>query len=262
LKGLVVALHGCKCWTRLKVLCEASTKILGNKHAVQTKESGYLKSVFVRVTQIWPLKYVFKILKKILSLAGLSPKIENVGTVESKSPYGRRFVSGRKRLGRFARLLLSLAPQKLQCALGYHSAESIGQAGGSDDIRKSPLKPCGKGSKRKQDDLEVEEQQSWVALMNEDLPDEDEEDDPTYEPSNTDTDSEEHHSKNDTESDLEIEEKEGVVMLKESPAKKPEAMVNGDPSNKEEKLTNGNPVDENQKTEDEQQKEITNSSAE
>ncbi|KAE8631931.1 hypothetical protein XENTR_v10001364 [Xenopus tropicalis] len=239
--------------------CREASK---NKHAVQTKESGYLKSVFVRVTQIWPLKYVFKILKKILSLAGLSPKIENVGTVESKSPYGRRFVSGRKRLGRFARLLLSLAPQKLQCALGYHSAESIGQAGGSDDIRKSPLKPCGKGSKRKQDDLEVEEQQSWVALMNEDLPDEDEEDDPTYEPSNTDTDSEEHHSKNDTESDLEIEEKEGVVMLKESPAKKPEAMVNGDPSNKEEKLTNGNPVDENQKTEDEQQKEITNSSAE
>lgn len=49
------------------------------------------------------------------------------------------------------------------------------------DLRKSPLKPCGKGSKRKQDDLEMEEQHSWVTFLAEDLPDEDQVDDPTYE---------------------------------------------------------------------------------
>ncbi|KAG8454742.1 hypothetical protein GDO86_001096 [Hymenochirus boettgeri] len=211
------------------------------KPPIQSKESGYLKSVFLRVAQVWPLKYVFKILKKILSFAGISLEVENIGSTESKSPYGRRFVSGRKRIGRFARLLLSVAPHRLQCALGYHLSESIGQSAGSDDIRKSPLKASGKGSKRKQEDLEVEEQHSWVALMNDDLPDEDQEDDPTYEPSNTDTDSEEHHSKNDTESDLEVEEKDGVVMLKESPNKNTEdTMVNGEtkPTNEDKPAIN------------------------
>uniref|UniRef100_A0A8C5M5H9 Uncharacterized protein n=1 Tax=Leptobrachium leishanense TaxID=445787 RepID=A0A8C5M5H9_9ANUR len=175
---------------------------------------GIVKSLLFRMTRIWPLKYMFNILKKIGSFAGFS-EVENIGATGPNSPRVRRFVSGRKRIGRLTRIILYFTPHRLQCALGYHSNESIGQASGLEDIKKSPLKPCGKGSKRKQDDLDLEEQHSWVTFMNEDLPD-DEPDDPTYEPSNSDTDSEEQHSKNDTESDIEIEERDGVTMLKES----------------------------------------------
>ncbi|XP_040197835.1 uncharacterized protein LOC120930723 [Rana temporaria] len=111
------------------------------------------------------------------------------------------------------------------------------------EIRKSPLKPHGKGSKRKQDDIEVEEEyHSWVTFMAEDLPDEDQEDDPTYEPSKfSNSDSEENRSKNDTESDLEVEEKDGMLMLKESTQ---------DPPANEAQIQNGEiePINEEQKT--------------
>ncbi len=51
-------------------------------------------------------------------------------------------------------------------------------------MRCSPTKPCGKGSKRKQDDLDEEEeveQQSWVEELNQDLAEEDHAADPDYE---------------------------------------------------------------------------------
>lgn len=52
------------------------------------------------------------------------------------------------------------------------------------EIRVSPTKPCGKGSKRKQDELEDEdeEQPTWVATLSKELTDEDlPEEDPDYE---------------------------------------------------------------------------------
>lgn len=52
------------------------------------------------------------------------------------------------------------------------------------EVRCSPTKPCGKGSKRKQDDLDEEEeleQQSWVEALNQELIDEDQSADPDYE---------------------------------------------------------------------------------
>lgn len=55
------------------------------------------------------------------------------------------------------------------------------------EVRVSPTKPCGKGSKRKQDDLEEdddeegEEHQSWVESLTQELVDEGSEKDPDYE---------------------------------------------------------------------------------
>lgn len=52
------------------------------------------------------------------------------------------------------------------------------------EVRCSPTKPCGKGSKRKQDDLDEEdeaEQQSWVEALTQELAEEDHGADPDYE---------------------------------------------------------------------------------
>lgn len=52
------------------------------------------------------------------------------------------------------------------------------------EVRCSPTKPCGKGSKRKQDDLDEEEevdQQSWVEALTQELAEEDHVVDPDYE---------------------------------------------------------------------------------
>ncbi|XP_066458142.1 uncharacterized protein [Eleutherodactylus coqui] len=182
------------------------------KSLTHVQNSGWLKLLLSRIFCICPLKYVLKSLKM---LAGLPQEVENMACADQISPRKRRFVSGKKRLGRLARLILFIAPNKMQGALGYRTVEDIGKTS-TDDIKKSPLKPCGKGSKRKQDDLDIEEQHSWVTFMTEDLPDEDEDGDATYEPSNSESDSEENKSKNDTESDLEVEERDGIVMLKES----------------------------------------------
>ncbi|EMP25745.1 hypothetical protein UY3_17186 [Chelonia mydas] len=145
----------------------------------------------------------------------------------------------------------------------------MGQSRIPEEIRKSPVKPSGKGSKRKQDDVALEEHQSWVEILQQELPEEDEAEDSTYEvpelpgPSRllqkekwwlanrqlsfqsremgqkywhdeccstdcsrfhvnhqtqSETDSEEYRSQNDTETDLEFEEKDGVLVLKASPS--------------------------------------------
>lgn len=52
------------------------------------------------------------------------------------------------------------------------------------EVRCSPTKPCGKGSKRKQDDLDEEEeaeQHSWVEALTHELAEEDRGADPDYE---------------------------------------------------------------------------------
>ncbi|KAI4899976.1 hypothetical protein NFI96_001444 [Prochilodus magdalenae] len=93
---------------------------------------------------------------------------------------------------------------------------SAGQAGSVCEVRCSPTKPCGKGSKRKQDDMDEDdepEQQSWVEALTQELTDEDHAGDPDYEPSAIETDSEEYRSHNETESDIEVEK--GVVVIKD-----------------------------------------------
>ncbi|XP_077334675.1 uncharacterized protein LOC143976064 [Lithobates pipiens] len=222
---------------------ENGVEDLKAKSSVPAESQGFIKSLLLRISRIWPLKYVFVILKKIASFAGFT-EVEKIGIADQMQSPRRRFLSGKKRIGRLARLILFVTPYRLQCALGYHAAEKIGNAECSDEIRKSPLKPHGKGSKRKQDDMECEEEyHNWVTFMAEDLPDEDQEDDPTYEPSkSSDSDSEENRSKNDTESDVEVEEKDGVLMLKECTQDTPaneEPIQNGEiePNNEEQKTS-------------------------
>ncbi|XP_067254796.1 oogenesis-related [Chanodichthys erythropterus] len=141
----------------------------------------------------------------------ISPAVDEKGG----SPKDRPCRTVRKRLHRATRLLLAILPRRIQSALGYPVCTSIGCAV-SPEVRCSPTKPCGKGSKRKQDDLDEEEeveQQSWVEALNQELAEEDHVADPDYEPSAVETDSEEYRSHNDTESDLEMEK--GVVVIKD-----------------------------------------------
>lgn len=70
-------------------------------------------------------------LKKIAVFTGLSEEVENVGSADQTSPNKRRFLSGKKRIGRLARLILMVTPYRIQCALGYRAGESIGKT--SDD---------------------------------------------------------------------------------------------------------------------------------
>ncbi|KAI6072225.1 Ww domain-binding protein 11-like protein [Aix galericulata] len=85
------------------------------------------------------------------------------------------------------------------------------------EIREALINSSSKANKRKQDDVALEEQVSWVVVLEGDLLEDDHED-VTYEPSDLETDSEEYKSQNDTETDLEFEEQNGIVMLKESSA--------------------------------------------
>uniref|UniRef100_A0A3P9JR59 Oogenesis-related gene n=1 Tax=Oryzias latipes TaxID=8090 RepID=A0A3P9JR59_ORYLA len=123
----------------------------------------------------------------------------------------------RKRLRRVTRALLSVLPRWVQSALGFPGPRSIGVAL-SPEIRSSPAKPDGKGSKRKQDDLdddddeEEEDHPSWVeALSKELVDDEGPAEDPDYEPSSVETDTEEYASHNHTESDLELSGRDLVI---------------------------------------------------
>ncbi|KAF0042265.1 hypothetical protein F2P81_005797 [Scophthalmus maximus] len=138
------------------------------------------------------------------------PREEALVSPAAPSP-ARQSLAGRKRLHRVTRLLLSVLPRWLQGAMGYPVSSSIGRSL-SPEIRVSPTKPCGKGSKRKQDELdedeEEEEHPTWVEALNQELADdEDPEEDPDYEPSSVETESEEYRSHNNTESDIEVQGK-------------------------------------------------------
>ncbi|XP_037624824.1 oogenesis-related [Sebastes umbrosus] len=132
----------------------------------------------------------------------------------SSSSPARQSLAGRKRLHRVTRVLLSILPRWMQGALGYPVSSSIGRTL-SPEIQVSPTKPCGKGSKRKQDELDEEDDeqnQTWVEALHQELVDDEGlEEDPNYEPSTIETESEEYRSHNSTESDIEVEEK-GVVI--------------------------------------------------
>uniref|UniRef100_A0A3B5AJ70 Oogenesis-related gene n=1 Tax=Stegastes partitus TaxID=144197 RepID=A0A3B5AJ70_9TELE len=126
-------------------------------------------------------------------------------------------LTGRKRLRWITRVLLYILPRRVQSALGYPVSSNIG-CSLSPDLRVSPTKPCGKGSKRKQDEVDEEddddeeEHQTWVEALNQELDDDEgPELDPDFEPSTIETESEEYNLHNDTESDLEIPGK-GIVI--------------------------------------------------
>ncbi|XP_019345455.2 uncharacterized protein LOC102569169 isoform X2 [Alligator mississippiensis] len=180
---------------------------------------GLLGRFFQQAAQLGLGRSLLQLLQKMFAWAGFSIPVETIGSGDPPASSPSRPVRhAKKRLGRLACFLFAIVPCRLQNALGYLPPGSL-------EIRKTPVKPCGKGSKRKQDDVALEDQQSWVEVLQEELPEQDDPNDATYEswppslfqPSKSETDSEEYRSQNETETDLEFEEQDGVVVLKESP---------------------------------------------
>ncbi|XP_051551551.1 uncharacterized protein LOC127439316 [Myxocyprinus asiaticus] len=182
------------------------------------KRGGVISSVLCRISQFWPVKFTMRAFRGLWWLFGFSTPVKAISPPAKEkegSPKERHCRTVRKRLHRVTRLLMAILPRRIQSTLGFPVCTSIGCAV-SPEVCCSPTKPCGKGSKRKQDDLDEEEeadQQSWVEALTQELAEEDHAVDPDYEPSAVETDSEEYRSHNDTESDLEIEK--GVVVIKD-----------------------------------------------
>ncbi|XP_045905852.1 oogenesis-related isoform X1 [Micropterus dolomieu] len=165
---------------------------------------------------LWPFGIVVRAYRSFWWMLGFRQPQERPLVSPSVSSPARQSLAGRKRLRRVTRLLLSILPRWVQSGLGYPVSSSIGRSL-SPEIRVSPTKPCGKGSKRKQDELEDEdeEQPTWVATLSKELTDEDlPEEDPDYEPSSMETASEEYCTHNDTESDIEVAE-HGLAIIKD-----------------------------------------------
>ncbi|XP_030396667.1 uncharacterized protein LOC115638813 [Gopherus evgoodei] len=187
--------------------------------AAQTDCEFSLARFFHHIAPLGLFSSLARLLHKLSAWGGPSVPVENIGSLDDCAPSLDRPVRhAKKRLGRLAHFLFAIIPARFQHALGYLPTDCMGQSRIPEEIQKSPVKPSGKGSKRKQDDVALEEQQSWVEILQQELPEEDEAEDSTYEPTRSETDSEEYRSQNDTETDLEFEEKDGVLVLKESPS--------------------------------------------
>ncbi|KAJ8278875.1 hypothetical protein COCON_G00059410 [Conger conger] len=192
------------------------------------KSGSVLNAVLCRLSQIWPVRFVMRSFRGFWWLLGFSPAEKDVS--EAESPSARQCRTGKKRLRRVTRIVLAFLPRRLQSALGYPVCTSIGCTV-SPEVRSSPTKPSGKGSKRKQDDVDEDEDnneegqplQSWVEVLNQEMgEEEDNQADPDYEPSSVgETDSEEYHEHNDTESDIEVQEANGYREIKDLPAEAP-----------------------------------------
>ncbi|CAJ1060318.1 oogenesis-related [Xyrichtys novacula] len=166
---------------------------------------------------LWPFGIVVYAYRGFWWVLGYrQPQEKPVASPSASSP-GRQSLTGRKRLHRVTRILLSILPRWVQGALGYPLSSSIGRSL-SPEIRVSPTKPCGKGSKRKQDELDEDEEEdeehpTWVEALTQELADDDApEEDPDYEPSTVETESEEYRSHNNTESDIEVQGNDVVVI--------------------------------------------------
>ncbi|XP_038134989.1 oogenesis-related [Cyprinodon tularosa] len=178
------------------------------------RRDGVLRS-FVRGL-FWPFSLALRSFRGFWWMLSRSPPEDAPTSISVVSSPVRQNLTGRKRLYRVTRLLLRILPSWAQAALGYPVSSSVG-CSLSPEISVSPTKPHGKGSKRKQDELDDDEEEdhpSWVEVLSKELPDDEgQEEDPDYEVSTEEEDSEEYASKADTESDLEITE--GRVVIRD-----------------------------------------------
>ncbi|XP_040983753.1 uncharacterized protein LOC121233699 [Aquila chrysaetos chrysaetos] len=176
---------------------------------------SFSSRLLCQILQLGFVKYLMNILQKASVWIGFVVPVETiireVYPTQSPTRPGRL---AKKRRGRLMRLLLSAVPTRIQNILGYLPAD-WGQSNMPKEIREALINPSNKANKRKRDDVALEEQESWLVVLERDLPEDDPED-MTYEPSDVETDSEEYKSQNDTEADLELEEQDGISMLKES----------------------------------------------
>ncbi|XP_023149170.1 oogenesis-related [Amphiprion ocellaris] len=184
-----------------------------NKEDRVVRTDGVLRSVLRDL--LWPLRILARGYRGFWWVLGYRQHQETVVVTPAVQSPARHSLTGRKRLRRVTRLLLSILPRWVQGALGYPVSSRIGLSL-SPEISGSPTKPCGKGSKRKQDELDEdedeEEQPTWVEVLSQELADDEGPDvDPDFEPSTIETESEEYNLHNDTESDLEVPGK-GIVI--------------------------------------------------
>ncbi|XP_060702567.1 oogenesis-related [Hemiscyllium ocellatum] len=123
----------------------------------------------------------FIVIRKLSTWATFSAPVEEIKAADTNALMGRRWVTGKKRLSRLVRFVFAMAPYRLQQMLGFPVPSSLGQGEISDELRSSPNKPYGKGSKRKLDDL-ADEELCWFESLSCDLPEYDDSvEDPTYE---------------------------------------------------------------------------------
>ncbi|PKU29057.1 ww domain-binding protein 11-like protein [Limosa lapponica baueri] len=171
--------------------------------------------ILCRILQLSFVKYLLKILQKASVWIGFVVPVETIisKVYPTQSPTRPRR-SAKKRRGRLTRLLLSAVPTRIQSILGYLPAD-WGWSNMPKESREALTSSSKKANKRKRDDVALEEQESLLVVLERDLP-EDDPDDLTYEPSDLETDSEEYMSQNDTEADLELDEQDGIIMLKDS----------------------------------------------
>ncbi|XP_062485443.1 uncharacterized protein LOC134169169 isoform X2 [Pezoporus occidentalis] len=166
-----------------------------------------------QLLQLSSVKYLLKILRKASAWIGFVVPVETIisKVYPLQSPRPRRLA--RKRRGRLMCFVLSIIPTRIQSILGYQPV-GWGQSNVPKEIQEALIN-SNKASKRKRDDLDREEEESLLVELEKDLL-EDDSDDLTYKPSDVETDSDEYETQNDTEADLEFEEQDGIVMLKES----------------------------------------------
>ncbi|KAL9824242.1 uncharacterized protein GJ701_015356 [Geothlypis trichas] len=164
-----------------------------------TSSDSFSSRLLEQILQLSLVKYPLKLLQKASVWIGLVLPVESIRNrlcPPSQSP---------SRPG-LLHLLLSLTPTSIQNLL-CHLPTNWGHSNMSKEIREAPINPA---SKRKRDDVTLEQQESWFQVLERDLP-EDDPDDVSYEPSELESDSEEYQTHNDT--DLELEEQGGVTVL-------------------------------------------------
>ncbi|XP_059924088.1 oogenesis-related isoform X2 [Gadus macrocephalus] len=184
------------------------------------KRSGVFTGVLYYVSRFWPISIMIRAYRGFWYMFGFRPKSTPEVPILGSTP-ARPSRQGLKRLRRITRIIMAVLPRRMQSALGYPVPASVG-CSLSPEMRISPTKPCGKGNKRKQDELDEDEdeegdeleQHTWVeAFANELATDEGSEEDPDYEPSAVETESDEYSSRN--ESDTEEVDKQGLVIIEE-----------------------------------------------
>ncbi|KAJ7422545.1 hypothetical protein WISP_37416 [Willisornis vidua] len=171
--------------------------------------SSFSSRFLCQLFQLSFVQYLLKLLQRASIWLGFVLPVETMTNqlhpTQSPPRPGRL---ARRLRGRLERLLLSVVPTRIQNLLGYLPAD-WGHFNKPREILEALVNPFSKASKRKRDDVALEEQESWFEVLERDLP-EDDSGDSTYEPSDEESDSEEFQSQNDTEVELELEEQDGI----------------------------------------------------
>ncbi|POI30383.1 hypothetical protein CIB84_005867 [Bambusicola thoracicus] len=144
---------------------------------VTSSEPGSFSSRFLhQVLQLGLVRSLLKILQKVSVWVGFVVPVEAIisRVCPVQSPH-RPTRCAKKRHGRLKRLLLAFIPTRIQAVLGRLPTD-WGQSNMPKEVREALINPSSKANKRKRDDVALEEQESWVVVLEKDLPEDDPED--------------------------------------------------------------------------------------